>query len=296
VSNNEVNVYIPHHIVNVLMLAMAHRDLITAEHCRQVGELCIAAARGLMSLRECFVLEVAGQLHDIGKLGVPDAILNKPGPLTEEEWKVMRDHERRSVELIASIFLSSELMEIVGNHHTFYGGSPHNPDLPKGKYIPLGARILSIADAFSSMTSHRPYRSPMSYDEAFQELRRCSGTQFDPELVEHFIEVVSSRDQSRHEGKALVSPATQLEIGYEVEKLLVAVNTSSLANLAGIAEQLASKAAKHGLLHVTKAASRIKQASEENRDLLEVVSLTSDLMKAYGSSELFEPAQKELSN
>jgi HD-GYP domain-containing protein (c-di-GMP phosphodiesterase class II) len=217
-SSYDTDGYIPHHIVNAFMLAMAHRDLATAEHCRQVADLCLATAQGIMSPRECFVLEVAGQLHDIGKLGVPDAILHKPGPLTDAELSVVRDHQSKSVEVIASIFLSPELTEIVLNHAAWYGGTPHRTALPKGKDIPLGSRILSIADAFSSMTSDRPYRSGVDEEEAFQELRRCAGKQFDPGLVEHFIEVVRSRDETRHNDPATVSNTTHMEMSCEVEE------------------------------------------------------------------------------
>jgi diguanylate cyclase (GGDEF)-like protein len=217
--SNEAAGYIPQHIVNGLMLSMAHRDPGTAEHCRQVADLCLATAEGIMSLRECFVLEAAGQLHDIGKLGVPDAILHKSGPLTEEELRVMREHKRKSVEVIASIFLSPELTEIVRYQAAWYGGTPHNPDLPKGRDIPLGARILSIADAFSSMTSDRPYRPALDHEEAFRELRRCAGKQFDPALVEHFIDVVRGRNESRHNDSAAVSNATPMEMSCEVERL-----------------------------------------------------------------------------
>jgi diguanylate cyclase (GGDEF)-like protein/PAS domain S-box-containing protein len=92
--------HIPHHVVNALMLALEHRDVPTAEHSRKVGDLCVAAAQGRMSTSECAVLEIAGMLHDIGKLGVPNAILLKPGPLTEDEMQIMQDHERRSVDMI----------------------------------------------------------------------------------------------------------------------------------------------------------------------------------------------------
>ena len=140
----EANVHIPHHVVQALMLALEHRDVPTAEHSRQVGDLCVAAAQGLMSINECAVLEIAGQLHDIGKLGVPDSILLKPGPLTEAEWQVMHDHERRSVDVIASMFASPELVDIVNYHSAWYdGSSSQDPSQPKGTDIPLGARILA---------------------------------------------------------------------------------------------------------------------------------------------------------
>ena len=192
---------IPLEPVTALISVLAHRDTMTAEHCHQVGDLCAAMGRGLMMPSECLVLEVAGQLHDIGKLGVPDSVLLKPGPLTDEEWHIMRRHDEIGVQIISLAFSCDELTEIVRSHHAWYGGHPRESDLPVGEDIPLGARILSIADAFSAMTSDRPYRKAATHEEAFAELRRCSGTQFDGELVERVIEIVTARDRARNQGK-----------------------------------------------------------------------------------------------
>ena len=278
--------HIPHHVVKALMLALEHRDVPTAEHSRKVGDLCVTAAQGLMSLSDCAVLEIAGQLHDIGKLGVPDSILLKPGPLTEEEWLVMRDHERRSVDVIASTFLSPELVEIVRYHsHWYDGSSSDEPDQPQGDDIPLGARILNIADAFHAMVSDRPYRKARSYEEAYKELRRCAGSQFDPELVEHFIEVVQARDDSRRKQATGISNSVKLEIGREVEKLLVAVNSASGEDIALAAEHLAIRATKYGLARVTATAEAIEKAAAGQHDHVEIVELASKLLRLCGLSD-----------
>jgi HD-GYP domain-containing protein (c-di-GMP phosphodiesterase class II) len=270
------------------MRALEHRDAATAEHSRQVGDLCVAAAQGLMSINECFVLEIAGMMHDIGKLGVPDSILLKPGPLNEEEWRIMHDHEQRSVDVIASTFLSPELVEIVRHHNTWYdGSSSRDASGPKGKDIPLGARILNIADAFNAMVSHRPYRRARSYEDAFDELRRCAGTQFDPDLVEHFVDVVQARDESRRTQNALIPNSIQLEIGREVEKLFVAVNTSSISSLSLSAEHLAMRATKYGLTQLADTAMEIGRCAAENVDQMEIVQLTSKLIQLCGSRENF---------
>ena len=184
---------IPIQAVNALMSALGYRDITTAEHCRQVAELCVMTAERMMSPSECFVLEVAGLLHDIGKLGVPDSILLKPGTLSDEEWEVMRRYSRMGVAIISSAFGSEELTELVRNHRAWFDGNPREAGLPRGKDIPLPARIGCIADAFSAMVSDRPYRQTMSVASAFAELRRCAGTQFDPELVERFIARVNER-------------------------------------------------------------------------------------------------------
>src|SRR5690606_18751322 len=123
-------------------------------------------------------------LHDIGKIGIPDSILLKAGSLTDDEWKIMRLHDRMGVDMIRSSFDCDELAQFVEMHHAWYGGSPENPSAPRGEQIPLEARILAIADAYDAMVSDRVYRPGMSRDEAFAELRRCAGRQFDPNLVE----------------------------------------------------------------------------------------------------------------
>ena len=265
------------------MLALEHRDVPTAEHSRKVGDLCVAAAQGLMSINEIAVLEIAGLLHDIGKLGVADSILLKPGPLTEAEWLIMQDHERRSVDVIASTFSSAELVEIVRYHgHWYDGSSSADTSHPKGEAIPLGARILHIADAFDAMVSHRPYRKACSYEAAYQELRRCAGTQFDPELVEHFIDVVQSRDESRREGDVSVSNSVKLEIGREVETLLIAVNTASWSDLSLSAEHVATLANKYGLDTIAAVAKDIQTATVENRGQMEIMQLASKLLGVCG--------------
>jgi HD-GYP domain-containing protein (c-di-GMP phosphodiesterase class II) len=275
--------HIPHHVVKALMLALEHRDVSTAEHSRKVADLCVAAAQGLISINEIAILEIAGLLHDIGKLGVADSILLKPGPLTEAEWLIMQDHQRRSVDVIASTFSSPELVEIVKYHSHWYDGSSATDEFqPQGEAIPLGARILQIADAFNAMVSNRPYRKACSYDAAYKELRRCAGSQFDPGLVEHFIKVVQARDESRREGDVSISNSVKLEIGREVETLLVAVNTASWGDLSLSAEHLAALAAKYGLDRVAEVAKEIEIAVVKNRGQMEIMQLASKLLGACG--------------
>src|SRR5207244_10651047 len=110
--------------------ALPSRPPDPAERSRRVADLCVAAANGLLSQSACYVLEVAALLHDIGKLGVPDAVLLKPGPLTEEEWKVIRTHERVGDEIIAAAFTDAELSAIIRRDHCLYVGSAPDPDPP----------------------------------------------------------------------------------------------------------------------------------------------------------------------
>lgn len=266
--------------VQVLVSALAWRDVRTAEHCKQVADLCVACGRGLLSHRECLVLEAAGQLHDIGKLGVPDSILHKPQALTPEERKVMREHLRHGVEIATATCSSRELAEILRHHHAWYGGHPDEPDLPAGRDIPLGARILAIADAFSAMVSPRPFPATLTYEAAFAELRRCAGRQFDPELVERFIEAVRARDETRAASKPAISDAMMLEIGQTVEKIAVALDNPDYSQLSALAGRLAAVATEHGLEPIAELANQIVEAAHTDGDLLTIARLTQRLLEA----------------
>jgi len=184
---------IPFYAVTALVSALAFRDESSAAHSRRVADLCLAVAEGMLPTVELYVLEIAALLHDIGKIGVPDAILQKPGPLTHEEWQVMSRNEHIGTEIVSTIFSDQSLLEIIENHHAFYGGEGRHENLPTGQNISFRARILSIADAYDAMISDRAYRKKMSQEEAFIELYRNAGTQFDPVLVQRFITVIANR-------------------------------------------------------------------------------------------------------
>jgi diguanylate cyclase (GGDEF)-like protein/PAS domain S-box-containing protein len=281
----EVDVPIPFHAVTALSSALAFRDPLTAEHSRRVADLCVLTARGLMPERECYVLEVAALLHDIGKLGVPDAILLKPGPLTPEEWKVMSTHDRIGVEIITAAFSSAELTEIVRTHHSWYGGNPRDPSLPRGTDIPLPARILTISDAFDAMVSDRVYRKGRTREAAFAELRNCAGRQFDHDLVERFIEAVSANDVSRSTPQLAVSKQAALRIGLQIERLASALDAQDYPDLSAMAGRLAATAAKEGVSEIADLAGQLEESAASDPDLLTVVKLTTDLLELCRSTQ-----------
>ena len=132
-------------------------------------------------------------LHDVGKMGLPDAVLLKPGPLDREEWALMRCHPRWGAELIATAPGCEMVAEVVLTHHERFDGRGY-PDGIAGEAIPLEARIIFVADAFEAMTSDRPYRQARTPGEAVEELRRYSGVQFDPAIVEVLASMVAARD------------------------------------------------------------------------------------------------------
>jgi HD-GYP domain-containing protein (c-di-GMP phosphodiesterase class II) len=128
-------------------------------------------------------------LHDIGKVGIPESVLCKPGPLTDDEWTVMRAHPSIGAQIVEPIRFLSGAVEVVRTHHERWDGAGYPSGLA-GEQIPLAARVFAIADSFDAMTSDRPYRSALSFDEALGEIRRGAGTQFDPSVVRTFFEMV----------------------------------------------------------------------------------------------------------
>lgn len=131
-------------------------------------------------------LTYAGYLHDVGKIGIPDEVLSKPGRLTQEEWRLMKKHPIISARILEPVRISEDVKAAVRHHHERYDGKGYPYGLA-GDSIPLAARILAVADAFEAMTSDRPYRKALSDEQAVAELVKCSGTQFDPSIVRHFL-------------------------------------------------------------------------------------------------------------
>lgn len=167
--------------------ALDLKDKETEGHCQRVTAYTIAIAKGMGIAREEMRHIARGAfLHDIGKMGVPDWILRKPGPLSEEEREVVKKHCDIGYEMLRRIPFLKEAAEIVLSHQEYYDGSGYPRGL-RAEQIPLGARIFSIADTLDAMISDRPYRSALPLDAAKTEIRRCAGTQFDPRVVEVFL-------------------------------------------------------------------------------------------------------------
>jgi putative nucleotidyltransferase with HDIG domain len=171
-------------------VALLERDRYTGEHSESVVEMAVAVARSLgLTASQVEDVRAAALLHDIGKVGIPDAILNKPGPLTPDERTIMAEHPVIGERILHSIGGFAPVADIVRHEHESFDGSGY-PDGLAGDEIPIGSRIILACDAYHAMTSDRPYRARMSHADAFKELTRCAGKQFDPAvtaaLVAHF--------------------------------------------------------------------------------------------------------------
>jgi putative nucleotidyltransferase with HDIG domain len=181
-----------HEIVEALTTALDAKNASTCGHSERVAELSLILAQGMgLSAVEQEWIHIGAHLHDIGKIGVPDEILNKPGKLTNEEFAIIRQHSAIGGNIIDKIKVFRPIAGMVRHHHERFDGKGY-PDRLRGEDIPLGARIVAIADAFDAMTTLRSYRLPLSLDEAMAEMRQGRGSQFDPAIVDVFISWVDA--------------------------------------------------------------------------------------------------------
>lgn len=174
------------------VLAERHPDL--KDHVDDVSRLCADVAETLgVPEEERGALLRAASLHDIGKAAIPDAILSKPGPLDDDEWRFIRQHTVIGERIMAVAPALSAVSQLVRSSHERVDGSGY-PDGLRGDEIPLGSRIIAVCDAFDAMTSSRSYRlTPLTFEEALAELRHNAGHQFDPHVVEAFTRTVTAR-------------------------------------------------------------------------------------------------------
>ncbi|MFC1631473.1 HD domain-containing phosphohydrolase [Candidatus Omnitrophota bacterium] len=184
-----------HYLSTLKMLnkILEARDPYTREHSQKVSEYAVEIAQQLgLSEDEQEVMRQTALLHDIGKVGVPEAILNKQSALNPQEWAEIRKHAQIGEEFLEPLKLLHIEQSIVRHHHERYDGKGY-PDRLKADEIPLYARILAVADAYEAMTHARPYRGAISPVEAISELERCSGKQFDPKVVQALVDVLKKR-------------------------------------------------------------------------------------------------------
>jgi two-component system, cell cycle response regulator len=186
-----------HQSRDVLLRTLSERRPEMQLRLRDIGELALAVGRELhMGPEGLDEVARAAELHDVGKIAVPDAILDKPGALDPVEWSFMRRHPLIGERILLAAPALRPVARLVRSSHERFDGSGY-PDGLRGDEIPLGARVVSVCDAFDAMTTERPYREPVTEADAIQELRLCAGTQFDPMVVEAFCRVIA-RERPAH--------------------------------------------------------------------------------------------------
>jgi len=182
-------------LAKVLAYTLEEKDPYTSGHSERVCYYSDLISKKLsLSPKERTELQVAAYLHDIGKVGISNRFINKKGSLTPTDWAVIKQHTKKSIELLVPLNLSSTILSIIQYHHERYDGSGY-PDGLTGDQIPLGSRIIAISDSYDSMTSDHPYKKPLSHGEAKNELLKYAGKQFDPHLVSIFLDVLREMEE-----------------------------------------------------------------------------------------------------
>jgi len=206
--------------IETLAMAIDAKDQITHGHIRRVQRYAVGLAKavGVNDEMQIKAIEAAALLHDMGKLAIPEFILNKPGRLTANEFDVMKQHANIGAEILSSIEFPYPVVPIVRHHHECWDGTGY-PGRLKGVSIPLGARVLSVVDCFDALTSDRPYRPQLSVEDAISILLERRGSMYDPMIVDKFIEVQPNLSERAQEGdadkEALDSIATKLRLAPE---------------------------------------------------------------------------------
>ena len=193
---------------DVLMAALNERAPDLERHVHDVAHMAVAVGERIgLEEQELMELGCAAQLHDVGKIAIPDAVLDKAGPLTDSEWKLMRSHTLVGDRIIRAAPMLAGVAQVVRSSHERWDGTGYPAGLA-GDAIPLGSRIIAVCDAFDAMTSQRPYQSVMETATALKELRASAGTQFDPRVVEALCEEVEAWLMGSHEDSQLGAPAS----------------------------------------------------------------------------------------
>jgi len=179
----------------VLAHTLEEKDPYTSGHSERVCYYSDFIAKRLsLSPKERAEIQIAAYLHDVGKIGISNRFINKKGTLTPIDWAIIKQHTKKSIELLLPLNLSANILSCIQYHHERFDGTGY-PEGLVGDQIPIGAKIIAISDAYDSITSDHPYRKPLSNDEAKNELLKCAGKQFDPNLLSVFLDVLREMEE-----------------------------------------------------------------------------------------------------
>ncbi len=182
-------------VLDGLVTAVDHKDRYTRLHSEHMTGFALQIAEKMgMSDNTLEIVRIAGLLHDVGKIGVPDTVLRKPGNLTEEEYEVMKTHVTLSAAIIHGLPHLPDILDAVAHHHERWDGKGY-PFGKKGEEIPLLGRVMAVADAFSAMTLDRPYRAGIPVEQALDRILQGAGSQFDPQIAELFVQMMRAKNQ-----------------------------------------------------------------------------------------------------
>ena len=177
-------------MIQTLVTTIEAKDEYTRGHSHRVAEYSALIAKELgWKQKDIFHLRNAAHLHDIGNIGIPDAILNKPARLTDEEYAVIKEHTIIGAEILKNITLVKHVVEVARSHHECYDGTGY-PDGRKGEEIPIEARIIAVADSYDAMRSRRIYRNTLKPEAIYEQFQKNRGVQFDPEITDTFLRLL----------------------------------------------------------------------------------------------------------
>lgn len=220
-------------LMQMLSTTIEAKDEYTKGHSHRVAEYSVLIARELgWNEKELSNLKNAAHLHDIGKIAIPDTILNKPSKLSEEEFSIIKEHTIIGANILKNISLIDHVQEIVRNHYERYDGNGY-PDGLKGKEIPLHARIVAVADSYDAMSSQRIYRNQLPPEKIIQELENNKGTQFDPEITDIFLKLL--REDRIHVKEDHLSitentqiPEAEIEMSQFISDIMSTIRTQKI--------------------------------------------------------------------
>jgi putative nucleotidyltransferase with HDIG domain len=267
--------------VETLAIAVDAKDQVTHGHIRRVQRHTLAVARslGITDALELKALEAASLLHDVGKLAVPDYVLNKPGALSDVEFGRIKLHAAKGAEILAAVKFPYPVVPIVRHHHEQWDGRGY-PDGLAGEAIPLAARILTVVDCFDALTSDRPYRRSMTDEQAIDILRQRSGEMYDPRVVETFVELVPTlrRDDAASDVVDQTCPSRSVDTAEPREAELAARRQPGSTAVDRVAASLPGR-----LRRTTPFAEICLFGVEEGTDVLRVAYATPSISAAAAS-------------